>query len=389
MNCLKIIINVFLFLLFETALFAQSETTVFESGTNGYKTFRIPAIIKLPEGTLLAFCEGRVNGPGDFGDNDIVMKRSTDKGHSWSALQVVADYGDLQCSNPAPVFDHSDPAFPNGRIFLFYNTGTCKESDMLKGKGLVRCMYKTSVDGGISWSDPVDITRMVHRPLKPEADTAFHFMEDWRYYANTPGHAVQLRYGVYAGRIYVAANHSAGQPQPAAMHYQAHGYYSDDHGKTFHLCESVTFKGSNESMAAEISGNGLIMNSRNQKGNVRARIVSLSHDGGANWDTTYFDHQLPDPVCQGSILNLGMKHGKQVLAFCNAADTSHRNNLTLRISRDEGQTWKYKKIIASAPEGFKGDYSAYSDLVSTGRKRIGILYEKENYSRIVFTMVKY
>lgn len=386
---MKLQLTAWLFVCCGMNLSAQPETTVFESGTNGYKTFRIPAIIGLPDGTLLAFCEGRVNGPGDFGDNDIVMKRSTDKGHSWSALQVVADYGGLQCSNPAPVFDAGDPAFPAGRLFLFYNTGTCKEGDMLKGKGLVRCRYKTSADGGVSWSDPVDITRMVHRPLKPDMDTAFHFPEDWRYYANTPGHAIQLHAGDHAGRIYIAANHSAGPPQPAAMHYQAHGYYSDDHGRTFQLAESVALHGSNESMAVEISGNGLLLNSRNQKGDVRARIVSVSHDGGAHWDTTYFDRQLPDPVCQGSILSLGLKKGKQWLAFCNAADTAHRNHLTLRLSEDEGRSWKRSRLIAAAPPGYKGDYSAYSDLLQMDRKRVGVLYEKENYSKIVFVSVRW
>ncbi|MFT4153130.1 hypothetical protein [Parafilimonas sp.] len=49
------------------------------------------------------------------------------------------------------------------------------------------------------------------------------------------------------------------------------------------------------------------MNSRNQSGNVKARIVSISSDGGATWDTTYFDETLIDPVNQGSILNIGTK----------------------------------------------------------------------------------
>jgi len=39
---------------------AQQPLPVFTSGTEGYKSFRIPAIIKLPDKTLLAFCEGRL-----------------------------------------------------------------------------------------------------------------------------------------------------------------------------------------------------------------------------------------------------------------------------------------------------------------------------------------
>jgi len=56
------------------------EVPVFTSGTEGYKNFRIPAIIQLPNQEILAFCEGRLNGTGDFGNIDIVMKRSKDGG---------------------------------------------------------------------------------------------------------------------------------------------------------------------------------------------------------------------------------------------------------------------------------------------------------------------
>jgi len=369
----------------------QKEIQVFKSGDNGYKSFRIPAIIGLPDGTLLAFCEGRVNGAGDFGNNDIVMKRSNDKGKTWSKLQIVADLGELQLGNPAPVVDLTDPAYPKGRVFLFYNTGNKNESEIIKGNGIKYCVYKTSADGGLTWSDPVDITTQVHRPYKQEIDPVFNFTEDWRYYANTPGHALQIPAGTYAGRIFVAANHSAGEPQPEAGHYLAHGYYSDDHGKTFSIGNSLNHPGSNESMAVELSNNRLMMNSRNQRGDIRARIVSISSDGGASWDTTFFDKDLIDPVCQGSIISAGTKNGKKILAFCNAADLNKRNNLTLRISFNEGETWTKNILIYSGTYTDKQNYafSAYSDLVILSGKHIGVLYEKDNYSSISFRSIKW
>jgi sialidase-1 len=369
----------------------QSEVPVFISGQDGYKSFRIPAIVSLPNGKLLAFCEGRVNGPGDFGNNDIVMKSSIDKGRTWSASKVVAEFGDLQVSNPAPVVDLTDPAYPEGRVFLFYNTGNSSEGEVLKGNGVKYCLYKTSADGGASWSDPVDITIQVHRPKQPSIDPRFNFSEDWRYYANTPGHAMQFQAGEFAGRIFVAANHSAGDPQSGAGHYVAHGYYSDDHGNTFWIGNSIDLPGSNESMAAELSGSRLMMNSRNQKGDIRARIVSVSSDGGSTWDTTYFDRNLIDPVCQGSIINIGRKKAKNILAFCNDADSVNRNNLTLRISYDEGLTWTKTIPVYKNQSDIKKkfDWSAYSDLVLIDKNHIGILYEKDNYSSISFIEIKW
>lgn len=380
-------------LIFNTLIIVaqQDDILVFKSGDNGYKSFRIPAIIGLPDGTLLAFCEGRVNGAGDFGNNDIVMKRSNDKGKTWSELHIIADLGDLQLGNPAPVVDLTDPAYPKGRIFLFYNTGNRNESEIIKGNGIKYCVYKTSADGGLTWSDPVDITTQVHRPNKPDINPMFNFREDWRYYANTPGHALQIHSGKYAGRIFVAANHSAGPPQQAAGHYLAHGYYSDDHGKTFKIGNNLNLQGSNESMAVEITGDRLMMNSRNQKGDIRARIVSVSSDGGSTWDTTFFDNNLIDPVCQGSIIDAGIKKGRQILAFCNNADQNKRNNLTLRISYDEGETWPLAFPVYSGTYTDKPNFafSAYSDLVVLNRKQIGVLFEKDNYSSITFSRIKW
>lgn len=374
-----------------TAYAQQKEVPVFVSGTDGYKSFRIPAVIALPDGNLLAFAEGRVNGGDDFGDIDMVMKRSKDKGKTWSPMQVVAGGDNLQLSNPAPVVDLTDPAYPKGRIFLFYNTGTHREKDIIRGVGIKHCYYITSTDGGHTWAAPVDITLQVHRPKQPDIDPAFNFAEDWRYYANTPGHAMQFSGGTFKGRIFIAANHTAGKALPGARHYVAHGYYTDDHGKTFHLGNSVDLPGSNESMAVQLSRNRLMMNSRNQAKDVKERIVSISSDGGATWDTTYFDHQLPDAVCQGSILDVGTFKGKNIIAFCNAADSLERDNLTFRISFDDGHTWKKSYVIYKGNGSKKAGYAyaAYSDIVQVGRKKTGILYEKDHYSSIVFTVVNW
>ncbi|WP_242921223.1 sialidase family protein [Pontibacter liquoris] len=372
-----------------TSLFAKAQLTdvpVFVSGQEGHKSYRIPGIIGLPNGELLAFAEGRVHGAADFGDVNIVMKRSTDNGKTWQPLQTVVDYDTLQAGNAAPVVDLTDPAYPKGRIFLFYNTGNAHEYEVRKGNGLREVWYVTSVDNGKSWSSPVNITTQVHRPNMPKANPAYAFKEDWRSYANTPGHALQFSEGKYKGRIFVAANHSAGPPKQNFEDYAAHGFYTDDHGKTFRLSETVPETGSNEATAAPLTGGRLMLNARNQQGDVRARIVSISSDGGATWDTTYFDHQLPDPVNEGSLLRIGTGKGKAILAFSNAADPQRRDNLTLRLSYDEGKTWPRQYLIAKSPDN-EQDYAAYSDLVKVGKDKIGILYEKNGYRQIVFTVV--
>ena len=371
---------------------AQSPfSVIYTSGQEGHKTYRIPAIIKNKQGHLLAFAEGRVNGSGDFGDINIVLKISRDQGRTWSALSTLVDYQDLQAGNPTPVLDESDPRFPKGRIFLFYNTGNNHENEIREGKGLREVWYITSTDGGLTWNTPMNITSQVHRPNQPSRNSAYVFKEDWRHYANGPGHGMQFNQGPHAGRILIAANHSEGPRGERGSDYRAHTFYTDDHGETFHLGASIAIPGSNESSATEISGGKLLMNIRNQRGDIRQRIIGLSEDGSATWKETYFDPQLPDPICQGSILTIAQKKGLFTLAFSNAADTKNRDNLTIRISKDDGRTWPISIPIengAAAGESPK-DFTAYSDLVSLDSKNIGIVYERKDYSQIVFKKIKW
>ena len=372
---------------------AQSPfSVIYTSGQEGHKTYRIPAIIKNKQGHLLAFAEGRVNGSGDFGDINIVLKISSNQGRTWSTLSTLVDYQDLQAGNPTPILDTTDPRFPKGRIFLFYNTGNNHENEIREGKGLREVWYMTSIDGGMTWSSAVNITSQVHRPNQPSWNPTYAFKEDWRHYANGPGHGMQFTQGPHAGRILIAANHSEGPRGERGSDYRAHAFYTDDHGDTFHLGASIAIPGSNESSATEISGGKLLMNIRNQRGDIRQRIIGLSDDGGATWKETYFDPQLPDPICQGSILTIAQKKGRPfTLAFSNAADIKNRDNLTIRISQDDGRTWPITIPVdngASAGESPK-DFTAYSDLVLLDSKHLGIVYERKDYSQIVFKKIKW
>ncbi len=347
------------------------ESVVFKGGDDGNANYRIPAIIKLRSGKLLAFAEGRRKGSGDFGDINIVLRTSDDNGRTWSPMQDVVDNASLQAGNPAPVVDNFDKRYPKGRIFLFYNTGDNTETEVRKGKGTREVWYKASVDEGRTWSDAVNITSQVKRT-------------DWRAYANTPGHALQITKGKFKGRIFVPINYSKGDPQKAFADYMAAGFYSDDHGKTFKISDDIGIKGSNESTAAELPNGGLLLNARNQRGDEKFRISARSSDGGATWNAVGIDKNLPDPICQGSLLSIKGR----TIAFSNNADPERRDKLTLRISFDAGLTWTKNILVDAAPTP-TDSYTAYSDIVLIDKNRIGVLYEKDDYTKIVFKIIKW
>ncbi|HLI94176.1 MAG TPA: sialidase family protein, partial [Puia sp.] len=112
--------------------------------------------------------------------------------------------------------------------------------------------------------------------------------------------------------------------------------------------------------------------------------------GGASWDTAYFDSHLADPVCQGSIFAVGREKGHSIIAECNNDDSVQRNNLTLRISYDEGRSWTRPQVVDRSDEASKKkDYTAYSDIVGLSAKTIGVLYERNNYKEITFSILKW
>src|ERR1041385_1655918 len=86
---------------------------VFKSKSESYASIRIPAVLVTKAGTVLAFTEGRQR-PADQAENDIIMKRSTDGGRTWSALRVLHDDGVNSLNNPTVVQERA-----SGRIFLW------------------------------------------------------------------------------------------------------------------------------------------------------------------------------------------------------------------------------------------------------------------------------
>src|SRR6476661_7533074 len=107
-----------------------TQVEVFRAGEGGYHTYRIPAMIVTPKGTVLAFCEGRVNSASDTGDIDVLLRRSFDGGKTWAAVQKIADMEDDTIGNPTPVFERK-----TGTIFLLLtrNPGATNEKKIVSG----------------------------------------------------------------------------------------------------------------------------------------------------------------------------------------------------------------------------------------------------------------
>lgn len=337
------------------------QTPVYVAGENGYHTYRIPSLLVSKKGTLLAFCEGRKTGRGDHGDLDLMLRRSTDGGKTWTQQQVVYEEGGdkkITIGNPCPVVDQS-----TGRIWMPF----CRDNDDV--------LMTYSDDDGQTWAKPQDITSDVKQA-------------DWTWYATGPGVGIQLTRGPHAGRMVIPCDHR-GPFQDGDATF-SHAFYSDDHGETWKLGETIA-PHTNECQVAELQDGTLIMNMRNywgREGKVadrdKCRAVATSKDGGHSWSKLRFDHTLVEPICQASLISappLLDSDGNAVgLLFSNPASKSTRHQLTVRYSYDDGQTWPFSQLLHAGP-------AAYSNLAILPGGEVGCLYErgeKSAYEQITF-----
>ena len=336
----------------QTAPPAPSQADLFVSGEDGYHTYRIPALIVTRQGSLLAFCEGRKNNRRDHGDIDLLLKRSTDGGRTWSDQQIVYEEGgteEITIGNPCPVVDRE-----TGAIWLPF----CRDNrDVLVTR---------SVDDGVTWSDPVDITADVKKP-------------DWTWVATGPGIGIQLEQGSYKGRLVIPCDHGVGGGEEGEERVQySHVIYSDDHGETWQLGDAVA-PHTDECQVIERDDGTLLINMRNywgrqggrpDRGSMRA--LATSQDGGATWSQLSFDPTLIEPICQASLIRHtgpAADESPSRLLFSNPASPTDRIDLTVRLSYDSGKTWPISRLLNPGR-------SAYSNLAILPDGTIGCLYER-------------
>ena len=331
-------------------LWPKNITTLFKKGDMGYACFRIPAVVVTNNGSILAFAEARKSSCSDTGDIDLVMRKSYDNGKSWSALQLVWDDGANVCGNPAPVVDRN-----TGTVHLLstWNLGSDHESEIIAetSEGSREVFILSSDDNGDSWSSPKNISANVKLP-------------HWTWYATGPVHGIQIKYGPFKGRLVIPCDHI----EAKSKKYYSHVIFSDDGGKHWKLGGRTPLDQVNECTVVELENGNLLLNMRNYKRTEKqARQLALSEDGGLTWKDQRIDPALPEPRCQGAMLDV-IRKKQHILLFSNPAHPSLRMNMTLSISRDKGNTWADQYTI------FKG-HSAYSDLAELDNGKIMVLFE--------------
>ncbi len=330
------------------------QVDLFHQGENGVHTYRIPALIETRKGTLLAACDARHENSRDLpGRISLVMRRSSDRGRTWSAAETIRKVPEGGVGDPSFLLDRK-----TGRIWCFHaygppgiGTPTAKPG-AVTGPDTLQVHAITSDDDGVTWSKLIDLTPQIKDPA-------------WQAIFATSGTHFQTSRARFLVPIVVF------DPNKSLTSRNA---YSDDNGKTWKIGSAIA-PGTDESKVIELADGTVLQNMRNGK----TRSVARSKDGGITFDNlNAHDAGLIDPTCNAGLARY--RHGgKDVLLFTNAA-SAKRENLTVKLSRDGGRTWPESRTLHAGP-------AAYSTVLPLRDGTIAVLYErgdKHSVEKITF-----
>lgn len=330
-------------------------------------TFRIPAITRAMDGSLLAVYDMRYLSARDLqGHMDIGLSRSTDGGQTWADPVPIMDKGEFGgkpqgengCSDPNILLDPKTGEVFVSAVWTHGKPGTHQWT----GKGsepgheLSRSsqfLIVRSRDHGKTWSEPENRTTSLKDPA-------------WHLFAPAPGNGIALRDGTLV--MPTQGRDATGLPFSNIM-------FSKDHGQTWSVSAHAR-SNTTECAVAELSDGSLLLNMRDNRNRgdqstTNGRALSVTHDLGKTWTVHPADHgALPEPVCMASLISHKLADGRHILIFSNPRDKSARKAMTLQVSFDDGKTWPEKhRMLLDAKGG------AYSSLVMTDDKTLGIIYE--------------
>lgn len=154
-----------------------AQMTVFDTNVNNGQYYRIPAIVQLPNGRLLAMADDRHGSDSDIGSNrgiDIVGKYSDDGGKIWGDTFIIADGNRFQegfnnsYGDAAAVVDRE-----TGKLLIMCASGqqgflaSTRDNPLLVGR-------YTSDDDGTTWMG-LDVTNDIYKIFAdyPEVNALF------------------------------------------------------------------------------------------------------------------------------------------------------------------------------------------------------------------------
>jgi sialidase-1 len=355
-------------LVFEPGLQIGDETVA--------KTFQ-PSYVVTSRGTLLAFCQGRIQNAEDNEPKVILMNTSHDYGKTWQGVRVLS--GPM---NHFAISAYTSPLESGERVSFLTCVGLRVTKDYYDhdyerlqketgidlervghDKAAVLCRY-FSDDDGVTWQ--METLTHAKTPLFKSYDGYIPV------FFNTIGQVHKIENGPYKGRYIIGGPVYAVPPDKEVTNdFRNHPstgsaiIYSEDRGETWQMDGMITDYLGNEASAGSVrEGKELFMirrymDDRQLDANApRSRVIPArgeriahtSEDGGASWSSPFL-LDMSSVRCHGTLARVNDR-----LYFSIPEGIGDREKVTwdadrvngaIYYSDDDGETWTFKIIEES------------------------------------------
>lgn len=403
-----------------------------DAGDDGVHTYRIPGLATTQQGSLIAVYDVRRRSSGDLpGDIDVGMSRSTDGGRSWQPMKIIMDMGDDPefhydgIGDPTVLVDAITGTIWCGATWSHGNRSWHGSQPGLEPADTGQFMLVKSIDDGLSWSKPINITPQVKKP-------------EWSFLLQGPGKGISLSDGTL---VMPAQYQDPPNPEDSRANRLPHSafVFSRDHGQTWDVSTGA-YDDTTEAQVVELADGQIMINCRYNRES--KRVVMTTTDLGKTWieHPTNRNALVEPSACMASLINVGRElkqRGDSVdwqriypatsndsgalqsarnltstesrvemetepggqrdkrparfevpaandfLLFSNPDSLRGRNHITIKASLDGGKTWPLEHQLLLD----EGNGRGYSCMTMIDAQTVGILYEGSQ-AQMTFQQVK-
>ena len=331
------------------AMIFNAQSYPFLPRDNGSRVYRIPAMVVAEDGSIVVAADKRYQSYTDIGGGhviDIVVRRSSDGGKTWSEPVTIAKGLGTADNNRCGFGDPSLVKGKDGKLYCLFAAG-----NLGYWYGQKHICMSTSTDNGVTWSSsesnpPVDLysTGAIQNATGVGAAGGYGLYD----YFVTSGKGLYTSDGILMylipAQTLIASNYTITDGTYWGAAADDYLFYSTDDGATWYFSQTPMIIGGDEAKVIEMN-DGSLFGSIRKGGARRFNTATYTKNNDGTLSFTYGTQWDNDQLHQDSQNNQDIYYYQRETTegktdvIIHSITTGNHVNFKLYYSTDKGQNW--------------------------------------------------